>query len=67
MLLAHVTREKAEEQAMAERELTERIVGASHGSRASTCGVELELFERELDCCLELSGLGLQRGSTRGR
>ena len=49
MLVAHVAREKAEEQAVAERQLTERIVGASHGFRASPCGAHLELFERELD------------------
>ncbi len=69
MFLADVTRKEAEEQAVAERQLPERIVGASHwfATSAGGAGAHLELFERELDRRLEARGFGFQCGATGGR
>jgi hypothetical protein len=67
MLFAHVAREKAQEQAVAERQLTEWIAGASHDFQASACGAHLELFERKLDGGVEAGGLGFERGPARSR
>ena len=67
MLVAHMTGEKAEQQAVAERQLTERVVSASQGSGASPCGTHFELFERELDRRVEARRLGLERRSASGR